>query len=77
MAKMVHARLDDGSERTLVRLRRATGLSDSEILRRGLRAFDIMQGGRGGRRIAGVGAFASGQPDLGSHKGHLTGFGTR
>jgi len=75
MAKMVHARLDDGSERTLVRLRRATGLSDSEILRRGLRAFDVMQGSRGGQRIAGLGAFASGRPDLGSNKGHLNGFG--
>jgi len=77
MAKMVHARLDDGSERTLARLRRATGLSDSEILRRGLRAFDVMQGGRGRRRIIGLGAFASGKPDLGSNKGHLNGFGTR
>jgi hypothetical protein len=77
MAKMVHARLDDGSERTLARLRRATGLSDSELLRRGLRAFDLMQGGRGGRRIAGLGAFASGMPDLGSNKRHLTGFGAR
>jgi hypothetical protein len=77
MAKMVHARLDNGSERTLASLRRATGLSDSEILRRGLRAFDVMQGARGGRRIAGLGAFASGKPDLGSNKRHLTGFGAR
>jgi hypothetical protein len=77
MAKMVHARLDDGSERTLARLRRATGLSDSEILRRGLRAFDLMQGGRGRRRIAGLGAFASGVPNLGSDRRHLAGFGAR
>jgi hypothetical protein len=76
MAKMVHARLDEGSERTLARLRRATGLSNSELLRRGLRAFDLMQGG-GGRRIAGLGAFASGMPDLGSNKRHLAGFGAR
>ncbi len=77
MAKMVHARLDDGSERTLARLRRATGLSDSELLRRGLRAFDLMQGGRAGWRITGLGAFASGMPDLGSNKRHLAGFGAR
>ena len=77
MAKMVHARLDDGGERTLARLRRATGLSDSEILRRGLKAFEVMQGGRGKRRISGLGAFASGKPDLGSNKAHLAGFGTR
>ena len=74
MAKMVHARLDDGGERTLARLRRATGLSDSEILRRGLKAFEVMQGGRGKRRISGLGAFASGKPDLGSNKAHLAGF---
>jgi hypothetical protein len=75
MAKMVHAPLDEEGERMLVRLRRATGLSDSELLRRGLRAFDLMQGDRGGRRIAGLGAFASGMPDLGSNKRHLAGFG--
>jgi hypothetical protein len=77
MAKMVHARLDDGSERILARLRRATGLSDSELLRRGLQAFDLMQGGRSGPRIAGLGAFKSGVPDLGSNKRHLAGFGAR
>jgi hypothetical protein len=75
MAKTVHARLDDQSEAALRRLRRDTGLGDSELLRRGLRALAAVSGSSGARKIIGLGAFASGQPDLGSNKKHLSGFG--
>jgi hypothetical protein len=75
MAKIVHARLDDESEALLRRLGRATGLSDSELLRRGLSALGAVSGPPGHSRIVGLGAFASGQPDLGSNKGRLVGFG--
>jgi hypothetical protein len=75
MSKVVHARLDDESEALLRRLGRATGLSDSEILRRGLSALEAVSGRSGRPRIIGLGAFTSGQTDLGSNKGHLAGFG--
>jgi hypothetical protein len=75
MAKIVHARLDDENEALLRRLGRATGLSDSELLRRGLSALGAVSGRLGRPRIIGMAAFASGQPDLGSNKRHLAGFG--
>ena len=75
MAKIVHARLDDESEALLRRLGQTTGLSDSELLRRGLSALGAVSGRPGRSRIIGLAAFASGQPDLGSNKGHLAGFG--
>jgi hypothetical protein len=75
MPRIVHARLDDGSEALLRRLARATGLSDSELLRRGLSALGAVSGRPGRPRVIGLAAFASGQPDLGSNKRHLAGFG--
>lgn len=77
MAKMVHARLDDETEALLRRLGRATGLSESEVLRRGLLALEAVAGRAGRARIVGQGGFDSGQADLGSNKGHLAGFGRK
>jgi hypothetical protein len=75
MAKIVHARLDDDSEALLRRLGRDMGLSDSELLRRGLSALQAVSGRSGRPRLIGLARFASGQPDLGSNKRHLAGFG--
>jgi hypothetical protein len=75
MAKMVHARLDSETDGLLRRLRRSTGLGDSELIRRGLRVLDTLSGQDGRPRVVGLGAFASGIPDLGSNKRHLDGFG--
>jgi hypothetical protein len=75
MAKIVHARLDDENEALLRRLGRATGLSDSELLRRGLCALGAVSGRPGRARVIGLAAFASGRPDLGSNRRHLAGFG--
>jgi hypothetical protein len=77
MAKMVHARLDDETEALLRRLGRATGLSESEVLRRGLLALEAVSGRAGKPRIVGLGGFVSGQADLGSNKAHLAGFGKK
>jgi len=74
MAALIHARLDPETERQLARLRKATGLTDSELVRRGLRALAALPVD-GKRRIVGVGSFASGKPDLGSNQAHLRGFG--
>ena len=75
MAKVVHARLDDESDKLLRRLRRNTGLGDSELIRRGLRALDVLSGQKSRPTVIGLGAFDSGIHDLGSNKRHLDGFG--
>jgi hypothetical protein len=74
MAALIHARLDPESERQLARLRKTTGLSDSELVRRGLRALAALPVD-GKRSIVGLGAFASGKADLGSNRAHMRGFG--
>ncbi len=74
MGALIHARLDAATERQLARLRRATGLTDSELVRRGLQALVVLPL-RGNRIIVGLGAFESGTSDLGSNRAHLRGFG--
>lgn len=76
MGALVHARLDAATQRQLARLRKATGLTDSELVRRGLQALVALPI-RGSRTIVGLGAFESGTPDLGSNRAHLHGFGRR
>jgi Ribbon-helix-helix protein, copG family len=75
MGRIVQSRLDPETLDLLTRLRRRTGLSDSELLRRGLHRL-AENGPRARRhRIVGVGKFASKVTDLGSSKRHLRGFG--
>ena len=74
MGALIHARLDAATERQLARLRKATGLTDSELVRRGLQALAALPL-QGNRAIVGLGAFESGKPDLGSNRAHLRGFG--
>lgn len=76
MATLVHARLDPKTERQLARLRKTTGLSESELVRRGLWALAALPVG-GKKKIVGLGAFRSGKSDLGSNRAHLRGFGQR
>jgi hypothetical protein len=76
MGALIHARLDEAAERQLARLRKATGLTDSELVRQGLQALVALPL-RGKRTIVGIGAFESGKPDLGSNRTHLRGFGRR
>jgi len=75
MRRIVQARLDPATLELLTKLRRRTGLSDSELLRRGLSrlADEQLQSRR--HRIVGLGQFASRTRDLGSKKRHLRGFG--
>ena len=78
MKTYVHARLSPKDRIVLDRLRRSTGRTESDILRRGLwlvadaesrqtSALDLA-----GRR---VGRFKNGPPDLSTDKRHLKGFG--
>jgi hypothetical protein len=73
-SRVVHARLDAKTERVLGELTRRTGLSESELLRRGLLALSEPSPSRR-RPVIGVGKFDSGKTDLGSNKQHLRGFG--
>jgi hypothetical protein len=75
MSKLVQARLDDETDRILKALRRRTGLSDSELVRRGVRALAESSPDWGAARVIGVGQFSSGVSDLGSDKRHLAEFG--
>jgi hypothetical protein len=71
--KTVQARLDNDTEKTLSRLVDQLGLSPSMVVRQGIRLLAASQ--PKSRKIAGLGKFASGIPDLGSNKKHLQGFG--
>lgn len=74
MSKIVQARLDDETRAVLERLRRRTGVGESELVRRGLKLLASASEERP-KRIIGLGRFASGRTDLGSSKRHLRGFG--
>jgi len=77
MAKVVQARLDDQTDRILAELRQRTRLSESELIRRGIRSLAAVPPAGGGPRLVGIGRFNSGIADLGSNKSHLKGFGKR
>jgi hypothetical protein len=77
MAKILTARLDDETDEILKKLRRRTGLSDSEIVRRGVRSLAASVPAPRGVPLVGVGRFSSGIRDLGSNKKHLAGFGRK
>lgn len=71
----VQARLDEEATRDLEHLRRALGLSTSEVVREAVRRMAATHPRAPRPRMAGLGQFASGVPDLGSNKKHLKGFG--
>ena len=75
--KTIQARIDVATQKALIRLRRRTGLSDSQLVRKGLHLVAQAIGSEKVGRIRGVGAFASDKRDLGSNKRHLAGFGRR
>ena len=74
-SRIVQARIDEPTRRLLTRLRRSTGLSDSELVRKGLSLLADTRTGYRVRKIRGLGRFESGHRDLGSNKKHLSGFG--
>ena len=75
MKTTVQARLDKDTEKTLSRLTRQLGLSESEVVRAGLRLLDACNPAPRRPRIIGLGKFDSGIPDLSTNKDHLKGFG--
>jgi hypothetical protein len=74
MAITLQARLDKKTEKTLSRLRKLTGLSDSELTRRGLLALERELEDEGPALI-GMGKHDSGVSDLATNPRHMKGFG--
>ena len=72
--KIVQAKLDADTEKTLARLVDQLGVSPSMVVREGIRILAASHPKT--RKIAGLGKFASVLQDLGSNKKHLRGFGS-
>jgi hypothetical protein len=75
MGRIVQARLDEETSDLLRDLRRRTRLSESEIVRRGIKSLAAMPPSGGGVRVIGVGRFKFGRGDLATNKAYLKGFG--
>jgi hypothetical protein len=78
MKTYVHARLGESDRVVLDRLKRATGHSESEIVRHGLKLLaEKSVAPRSALELAGrsVGRFKKGPKDLSSNKRRLDGFG--
>ena len=75
MKPNVRARLDRQSRVALEELVRRLGWSPSRVVREGLRLLAACYGKTPGKRVIGVGRFASGVPGLGSNRKHLQGYG--
>jgi hypothetical protein len=74
MKAALQARLSAEEQRIVARLVDKLGWSPSRIVREGLRLVAASHP-PAAQRIAGLGQFSSGKPDLGSNKKHLKGFG--
>jgi len=75
MSRIIHARLDEQTERLLREIERRLGWNDSQVVREGIKALNVVLGSKRPRQIVGLGRFRSGIRDLGSNKAHLKGFG--
>lgn len=78
MKRYIHARLTAEDAEVLQELKRRTGQSESQILRRGLRLVrETLSEARSALHQAGTsaGKFSRGRRDLSTNKRHLDGFG--
>ena len=75
MSRIIHARLDVQTERLLRQLERRLGWNDSQVVREGIKALNVLLVPKRSRQIVGLGRFRSGIRDFGSNKAHLRGFG--
>jgi hypothetical protein len=77
MKDYIHARLAKEERVILEQLKKATGMSESEIVRKGLALVAREVKGRSALDVAGtsVGRFAKGPRDLSTNNDHLDGFG--
>ena len=75
MKSVVQARLDPETAKMLSQLTRRLGMSESEVVRAGVKLLAASNRAPRVPRIVGLGQFDSGVSDLGSNKEHLKGFG--
>ena len=78
MKDYIHARLTKEDVAVLEELKAATGESESQLVRRGLRLVrDVVDRGRSALDIArnSAGKFKAGPKDISTSKKHLDGFG--
>jgi hypothetical protein len=78
MKAYIHARLGDAERAALEKLKKETGQTESEIVRRGLRLVVLEERRRrSALDLAGssVGRFKKGPRDLSANRKHLEGFG--
>jgi hypothetical protein len=75
MSRIIHARLDAQTAQLLRELERRLGWNDSQVVREGIKALNVLLVRERSRQIVGLGRFRSGIRDLGSNKEHLKGFG--
>ena len=78
MKGYIHARLSKEDSAVLKELKAATGESESQLVRRGLRLVrDVVVGRRSALDVArnSAGKFKMGPKDLSTNKKHLDGFG--
>ncbi len=79
MSKVLTARLDEKSHEELIKLSKALGKTESEIVRESIHLMAATHSAIPGNksRFVGLGQFASGIADLASNKKHMNGFGRR
>jgi hypothetical protein len=75
MSRIIHARIDEQTERLLREIERRLGWNDSQVVREGIKALNTSLVPKRPRPVVGLGRFRSGIRDLGSNKAHLKGFG--
>ena len=75
MSRIIHARIDEQTERLLREIERRLGWNDSQVVREGIKALNAVLVPKRALQIVGLGRFRSGIRDLGSNKAHLKGFG--
>lgn len=75
MSTSIHARLDQETATLRAELRLQLGLSDSDIVREGIRALAPRLANKPRRKFTGEGKYSSGVPDLATNKKHMQGFG--
>jgi hypothetical protein len=66
MPRIIHARIDQQTEKLLGDLERRLGWNDSKIVREGIRALNVLLVPKCSRKIVGLGQFRSKISDLGS-----------
>jgi hypothetical protein len=75
MGSTVQARLDDKTQAALESLAKRLGVSQSEVVREGIRLLNETHKPSPRKKLIGVGMFSSGLGDLSTNPKYMEGFG--